>query len=64
MYCYNKSMITINLGESKILVAYRESFKDSMRTYGLLDEATVKQMIKEGDRVLLLNIKIDINIES
>ncbi|MFJ7954556.1 hypothetical protein ACIQZG_23945 [Lysinibacillus sp. NPDC096418] len=52
-------MITINLGESKILVAYRESFKDSMRTYGLLDEETVKQMIKEDDRKLLLNNKID-----
>ena len=58
-YAIGDEKTELNLGETKILAAYRQSFKDSMKTYGFLDEETVKQMVKEDDRVLLLKIKIE-----
>ncbi|MFJ7736153.1 hypothetical protein ACIQ2D_07375 [Lysinibacillus sp. NPDC097287] len=58
-YAIGDEKVELKLGETKILAAFRQSSKSSMRTYGFLEEATVEKMVKEDNSVLLLKIKID-----
>lgn len=50
--------VELKLGETIILAAHRQSSKNSMRTFSLLDEDTIKYMVEEVKSVLLLKIEI------
>lgn len=58
-YAIGKEKVELKLGETKILAAYKETGSNSMRSFDLQDEESVKKMIKENDTVLLLKIKVE-----
>jgi hypothetical protein len=57
-----KTSLKLKSGEIGILGAFRQ-VKDSMRTYDLQDEESVKKMISEDDTVLLFKIKVEKEME-
>lgn len=58
-YGIGNKEVELDLNETKILAAYRETESNSIRTIDLQDEEAVKRMIKQDDIVFLLKIKIE-----
>ncbi|KWW21298.1 hypothetical protein AS888_17040 [Peribacillus simplex] len=58
-YAVGEDKMTLKLGETYVLGAYRESDGNSIRTYNLLDENEVKKMISDDKIVFLLKMKIE-----
>ncbi|MBP3950114.1 hypothetical protein [Bacillus suaedae] len=58
-YAIGNEDVELELGETTILAAYRETESNSFRTVDLQDEEAVKTMIQQNDTVLLLKIKIE-----
>ncbi|WP_217586267.1 hypothetical protein [Lentibacillus saliphilus] len=50
--------IKLTLGEPQLLAAYRETEKSVIKIVDLQDEASVQQMIKDHDLVLLLKLTV------
>lgn len=60
-YAIDEGKVELNIGETYLLGAYRESKGNSIRTYDLQDEKQVKKMIQDDKTVLLLKVKIEEN---
>lgn len=58
-YAIGEEEVELQLGETRILAAYRESAGNSMRTIDYQDEESVDSIIEEGESVLLLKIKVE-----
>ncbi|MUK87829.1 hypothetical protein GMD78_05370 [Ornithinibacillus sp. L9] len=58
-YAMDNKEVNLELGETKILAAYRETKSNSISTVDLQDEESIKRMIKQDDMVLLLKINIE-----
>ncbi|MGD6801904.1 hypothetical protein [Rossellomorea aquimaris] len=58
-YAIGEEEVELELGETKILAAYRKSAGNSMRTIDYQDEESVTSIIEEGETVLLLKIKVE-----
>lgn len=58
-YAIGNEEVELDLGETTILAAYRETESDSIRTVDLQDEDSVNEMIKQDNMVLLLKLKIE-----
>lgn len=58
-YGIGDKKVELNLNETKILAAYRETESNSIRTIDLQDDDAVKKMIEQDDMVFLLKIKIE-----
>lgn len=58
-YAIGNEEVELQLGETKLLAAYRESERDSISTNDLQDEEVVNHMIEQDNMVLLLKIKIE-----
>ena len=60
-YAIGNEKVDLDIGETKILAAYRETESNSIRTIDLQDEDSVNEMIKQDNMVLLLKVKIEEN---
>ncbi|MGO4889521.1 hypothetical protein ACJ2A9_17375 [Anaerobacillus sp. MEB173] len=58
-YAIGDEEVELELGETIILAAYRETGSNSISTVDLQDEESVNRMIKQDDMVLLLKLKVD-----
>ncbi|MDL4839475.1 hypothetical protein [Aquibacillus rhizosphaerae] len=58
-YAIGNEEVELELGETKILAAYRETESNSMSTIDLQNEESINKMIKQDDMILLLKIKIE-----
>ncbi|WP_113927986.1 hypothetical protein [Bacillus sp. P14.5] len=58
-YAIGEEEVKLQLGETKVLAAYRESSGHSMRSIDYQDEVSVNSIIKKGETVLLLKIKVE-----
>ena len=58
-YAIGNEEVELEIGETKILAAYRETESNSIRTVDLQDEESVNRMIKQDNMVLLLKVKIE-----
>ena len=58
-YAIGNEKVDLDIGETKILAAYRETESNSIRTIDLQDEDSVNEMIKQDNMVLLLKVKIE-----
>ncbi|WP_332699430.1 hypothetical protein [Halalkalibacter lacteus] len=58
-YAIGNEEVELEIGETKILAAYRETESNSISTVDLQDEESVNRMIKQDNIVLLLKVKIE-----
>ncbi|GAA0339446.1 hypothetical protein GCM10008967_32210 [Bacillus carboniphilus] len=60
-YAFGQDEVELELGETYILAAYRETERNSIKMIDLQAKDSVDQMIKRDDMVLLLKIKVQEN---
>lgn len=58
-YAIGDEEVELELGETKILAAYRETEENSISTVDLQDEESINRMIQQDSMVLLLKVKIE-----
>lgn len=58
-YAIGDEEVELELGETKILAAYRETENNSISTVDLQDEESINRMIQQDSMVLLLKVKIE-----
>ncbi|MFD2656426.1 hypothetical protein [Gracilibacillus thailandensis] len=63
-YAFGDGEVELELGETKLLAAYRETNRNAFHPMDLQDEEAVNRMIEQGDLVLLLKIKVEESSES